>query len=114
MQRCRLVITGSYHAGVFALANGIPVLGIAGSSYYVDKFEGLADMFGKGCRVLRVGADDCAEELRSAAEELWGNAEETRPGLLAAAERQIASGRATYEKIADLVRQSTNGQSPMP
>ena len=30
----RLVITGSYHAGVFALAQGVPVLALAKSAYY--------------------------------------------------------------------------------
>jgi colanic acid/amylovoran biosynthesis protein len=103
VQQCRLVVTGSYHAGVFALSNGIPVLGLAGSDYYVDKFEGLADMFGEGCRVLRVDEKDYAEELRSAVETLWEGAEKTRPGLLAAAERQIALARASYERIAKLI-----------
>ena len=110
VQRCRLVITGSYHAGVFALANGIPVLGIAASPYYVDKFEGLADMFGEGCRVWRPEGKDSAEQLRSAADELWENAERTRPQLLASAERQIASCRATYAQIADLVMKARDAR----
>jgi colanic acid/amylovoran biosynthesis protein len=32
VQKCRLVIRGSYHAGVFALANGIPTIGLAKST----------------------------------------------------------------------------------
>ena len=106
VQRCRLVITGSYHAGVFALANGIPVVGIAASAYYVDKFEGLADMFGEGCRVWSPDGADSTEQLRRAADELWESAERTRSQLLASAERQIASCRATYAKIAALVMSS--------
>ena len=46
---CRIVITGSYHAGVFALAQGIPVVTLAKSPYYIDKFQGLADQFGVWC-----------------------------------------------------------------
>ena len=100
------MITGSYHAGVFALANGIPVVGIAASAYYVDKFEGLADMFGEGCRVWSPDGADSTEQLRRAADELWESAERTRSQLLASAERQIASCRATYAKIAALVMSS--------
>ena len=32
--RCRTVFTGSYHAAVFALAQGTPVVAIAASPYY--------------------------------------------------------------------------------
>lgn len=111
VQRCRLVITGSYHAGVFALANGIPVLGIAASPYYADKFEGLADMFGEGCRAWRPEGKDSAEQFQSAATELWENAERTRPLLLASAEKQIASCRTSYARIADLIMSSRRARS---
>ena len=33
-------VTGSYHAGVFALAQGIPVVGLLQSAYYEQKFIG--------------------------------------------------------------------------
>ena len=33
---CRVVVTGSYHAGVFALSQGIPVVGLSCSDYYND------------------------------------------------------------------------------
>ena len=49
--RCRLVVTGSYHAALFALSMGVPAIGIATSRYYEDKFLGLADQFGP--RLLR-------------------------------------------------------------
>jgi len=52
VQKCRLVITGSYHAGVFALANGIPTIGLAKSTYYIDKFMGLSAQFGPGCETV--------------------------------------------------------------
>ena len=34
VSRCRMVVTGSYHAGVFALSQGIPVVGLVASNYY--------------------------------------------------------------------------------
>ena len=42
---CRMVVTGSYHAAVFALSQGIPALTISKSAYYDSKFNGLGDMF---------------------------------------------------------------------
>ncbi|HEY9299757.1 MAG TPA: polysaccharide pyruvyl transferase family protein, partial [Phormidium sp.] len=52
VSQCRLVVSGSYHAGVFALSQGIPVIGLAKSKYYVDKFSGLSDQFPGGCKVI--------------------------------------------------------------
>ncbi len=56
---CRVVVTGSYHAAVFALSMGVPAVGLAASPYYLDKFLGLADQFGPwlrgGGRVRRRG-----------------------------------------------------------
>src|SRR5207245_4256855 len=49
--RCRIVVSGAYHAAVFALAQGIPVVCLGGSDYYLHKFEGLVDQFGTGCTV---------------------------------------------------------------
>jgi colanic acid/amylovoran biosynthesis protein len=50
--RCRVVVTGSYHAAVFALAQGIPAVCLSNSEYYEAKFRGLADLFGVGVEVL--------------------------------------------------------------
>lgn len=60
--RCRIVVTGSYHAGVFALSQGISVVGLAKSAYYRDKFLGLADQFGTGCHVVDLGHHDFSED----------------------------------------------------
>jgi polysaccharide pyruvyl transferase WcaK-like protein len=58
VQKCRLVITGSYHAGVFALAKGIPTIGLAKSAYYIDKFIGLSALFGLGCETVLLHKQD--------------------------------------------------------
>src|ERR1700676_2284881 len=43
--RCRLVITGSYHAAIFSTALGIPTLCLSASDYYDSKFMGIKDQF---------------------------------------------------------------------
>lgn len=101
--RCRVVMAGSYHAAVFALSMGIPVVALVGSDYYRDKMLGLADMFKTGCRVEFVGAPDFPTRLDSALEELWASAPDLRPSLLAAADHQIELVRAAYLRIRDIV-----------
>lgn len=100
--RCRIMVTGSYHGGVFALSQGVPAVAIARSPYYRDKFEGLADQFGEGCLVLLVTAEDFESEFHSALRSLWEQAEALRPALLEAARRQIEAGRAAYERLLEL------------
>jgi polysaccharide pyruvyl transferase WcaK-like protein len=100
---CRVVVTGSYHAAVFALSQGIPAIGLANSSYYASKFEGLTEQFGQGSDV--VWLDDARLEcnLSAAIEAAWASAERLRPRLLAAAARQIELGQAVYQRLAELV-----------
>jgi polysaccharide pyruvyl transferase WcaK-like protein len=102
IQRCRVVVTGSYHAGVFALSQGIPAIGLAGSGYYVDKFLGLADQFDGHCSVVMLNHDNFAERLEQAVTEAWSAAEELAPKLIAAAERQLQSAAVAIERLSDL------------
>ena len=101
---CRVVVTGSYHAGVFALAQGIPVVGINRSAYYRDKFQGLAGEFGAGCVVLEADGAEFSQQLSAAIDELWEGAAELKPELLAAAERQIKAAQAAYARLPALLR----------
>jgi hypothetical protein len=103
VQKCRLVITGSYHAGVFALANGIPTIGLARSTYYIDKFMGLSAMFGPGCETVLLEKRDFAQHLKGAIARLWNAAESFKPLLLANAARQIELGYEAYNRIGDAV-----------
>jgi colanic acid/amylovoran biosynthesis protein len=100
--RCRVVVTGSYHAGVFAMSQGIPVVGIAATSYYQGKFQGLQDQFGGGCEVLAI--KDVAECLEETVERLWMSAEQIRTGLLAAAKQQIEEGLFAYRRALSSIR----------
>ncbi len=103
ISQCRLVVTGSYHAGVFALSQGIPVIGLANSIYYKDKFFGLSDQFGDGCQTLLLDQPDWNEILSLVLEKFWSQAPVLKPKLLAAAKRQIESGQAAYQSLRELV-----------
>jgi colanic acid/amylovoran biosynthesis protein len=103
IQQCRIVVTGSYHAAVFALSQGTPVVAVACSAYYVDKFIGLAKQFGSGCLTIRADDADPAGSLLAAIDRAWDSAVETRPGLLAAAAQQIELSKAAYRKVYELV-----------
>jgi colanic acid/amylovoran biosynthesis protein len=106
---CRVVITGSYHAGVFALSQGIPVIGLAASEYYQWKFEGLAHQFGDGCRVLRLGTPTLALDLQTVFRDLWDGAADLRPVLLSRAEHQQEASRSAYAHVASWLRQRLEG-----
>ena len=97
--RCSVVVTGSYHAGVFAMAQGISVVGLAKSSYYADKFNGLAEQFGEGCTVLRLDADDLLERFQSTVSLALKRAEYCRAQLLQAAAKEIRLGREAYANV---------------
>lgn len=93
---CRVVVTGAYHAAVFALSQGVPAICLGRSSYYLAKFHGLTDLFGPGCVVLDLRAPDYAPALAAAIRIAWARAEGVRESLIAAAERQVTLGRAAY------------------
>jgi polysaccharide pyruvyl transferase WcaK-like protein len=105
IRQTRVIVTGSYHAGVFGLAQGIPVIGVARSAYYGDKFRGLADQFGAGCTVVDLNQQDAYTRLDQAMVSLWQEAESLREPLLAQACRQIELGRIAYRRVFDLVAQ---------
>ncbi|MGI2905521.1 polysaccharide pyruvyl transferase family protein [Tolypothrix sp. VBCCA 56010] len=100
---CRVVVTGSYHAGVFALSQGIPVIALAKSEYYVDKFYGLADQFGVGCEVLLLNDPELEKKLVESITHAWESAEQLKPQLLEAAKRQIELAHTAYKRVFDLV-----------
>jgi colanic acid/amylovoran biosynthesis protein len=99
--RCRVVVTGAYHAAVFALSQGVPTVCLSGSPYYDAKFVGLAELFGEGCRMVRVQEGMTA--VRAAADALWRDADRLRGRLRDAALSQIVCGRATAARLAGLL-----------
>jgi len=105
IRRCRVVITASYHAAVFALSMGIPAIGLAGSEYYVQKFRGLQKQFGGIPRLILCRAqtpvDAFRDELREALTGFWSDAPRVRPSLLAGAAAQVAINDAFRERVFD-------------
>jgi colanic acid/amylovoran biosynthesis protein len=94
-----VVVTTSYHGGVFALSQGIPVVAWVKSKYFAAKLYGLANQFGVGCEVVALDEGNVAERLKSAVLAAWNSAEHSRPRLLEAAVAQIAASRAAYERL---------------
>lgn len=109
--RCRIVVTGAYHAAVFALSQGIPVVGLSASDDYTAKFLGLQDQFGLGCETVFLGAPDASEKLEAAAERAWQSAERLRLPLLEAAQRQIELSQGAYERVRESITFNGNKRS---
>lgn len=95
--QCRVVVTGSYHAGVFALSQGVPVVGLAKTKYYQHKFEGLKGQFETGVEVVSLSESDCVVALGNAVRRLWKASPVIRTVLLESARRQMLAGKRFYE-----------------
>jgi hypothetical protein len=76
--RCRAVVTGSYHAAVFALAQGVPVVGLSASDYYDVKFNGLRNLYPQLIETVRLDADGLTGRIRQAVARAWEIAEDRR------------------------------------
>jgi colanic acid/amylovoran biosynthesis protein len=100
---CRVVVTGSYHAGLFALGQGVPVVGLARSGYYVDKLCGLAHQFGTGVTVLSLDDPGLEDELERAVRAWWDADDSALEPLPAAAQRQVEEGRAAWRRVRALL-----------
>jgi colanic acid/amylovoran biosynthesis protein len=103
VQSCRMIVTGSYHAAVFGLSQGVPAVCLSNSPYYDDKFFGLAEQFGTGAETVRLNSPSWDVEFDAALQRAWKTAEEVRPALLAAAETQVEAGWRAYRRVFDLV-----------
>ena len=101
--KCRVVVTGSYHPAVFALSQGTPVVAFYNSPYYKDKFLGLAEQFGCGCEVISLNDKRFMSHLTEAINDAWLLAEELRPKLLEAAEKQIEAGTEAYNRLYEML-----------
>lgn len=105
-RRCRVVLTGTYHAGVFALSVGTPIVTLSSSDYYDRKFAGLAEQFGvSAVRSLRYETADLASAVRRSLEEAWAAAPDVRAGLQEAAAEQRARSREAYDAFFRLVEE---------
>ena len=82
------------------------MVGLVGSRYYEDKFLGLADMFGEGCEVVRLGEPDVKTRLDEAITRAWSSADRARSHLIAAADRQLADSRSAFGLLSSLLAHS--------
>lgn len=109
--RCRVIITGAYHNAVFALAMGVPVVGLARSAYYLSKLHGVARQFGVGMTVLSLDDVDLREKLADELARLWDAAPALHAPLAAAAAAQVALGDAAYERFLSPLRRGRAGSA---
>jgi polysaccharide pyruvyl transferase WcaK-like protein len=115
--QCRVLVTGTYHAAVFALSQGIPTVCLPRSRYYVGKFEGLARQFPTGCRLVPLDTHGLREALTGCVHALWEEAPELRAGLREAAVAQVAASRTAYRQLRESVeagRRATSTREPSP
>jgi polysaccharide pyruvyl transferase WcaK-like protein len=97
---CRAVVTGSYHAAVFALAQGVPAVCLTRSPYYQAKFSGLRALFPAACFVVPLDAADRATQLSDMVRQAWQLAVPARISAKEIAVRLGAAGRAAYARLA--------------
>jgi colanic acid/amylovoran biosynthesis protein len=102
VSRCRVVLTGSYHAAVFALSQGIPCVCVDASDYYRDKFAGVAQLF-PGCEVVSLTEPGFARQLERALTKAWRAANATSAAGREAANRQAQAGTDAYGRFAQIV-----------
>jgi len=101
--RCRAIVTGSYHAAVFGLAQGVPAVCVSKSSYYDAKFGGLGALFPGACFAGSLGQPDFAGWLRAAIGQAWQLPARARAEARDAAARQRRAGREAYVRLRDVV-----------
>ena len=111
---CRAVVTGSYHAAVFALSMGVSVVAIAATDYYRQKFAGLKEQFGGLFEILSFDASSglpiFAEFLARLVEDAWHTTPDRQAALIQKAEAQIATGQAFRQRVFNHLR----AQLPSP
>ncbi len=76
VQRCRLVVAGTFHGALLALAQGIPAICLVRSSLYSNKFNGLVDLFGTGCEIIYLEHEQFQEKFAATFDNVWRRAEE--------------------------------------
>jgi polysaccharide pyruvyl transferase WcaK-like protein len=104
---CRVVVTGSYHAAVFGLAQGVPTVCFTRSSYYDAKFGGLQALFPGACFVLSLDMPDFPKRLRTAIQQAWNLPASTRAAAKDAAIQLRNVGRETYAQFRIKVEKKT-------
>jgi colanic acid/amylovoran biosynthesis protein len=96
---CRAIVTGSYHAAVFGLAQGVPAVCLTRSSYYDAKFGGLQALFPGACFPVSLDAPDCAVRIRAMIRRAWHLPAPARCSARDTAVRLAEAGRGAYARL---------------
>jgi polysaccharide pyruvyl transferase WcaK-like protein len=100
---CRAIVTGSYHAAVFGLAQGVPTVCLTKSRYYDAKFGGLQSQFPGACFVVSLDAPDYASRVRDMILQAWSLPASARAAARERAMRLRDAGRETYAQFRAVV-----------
>ncbi len=112
--RCRVVVSGSYHAAVFALGRGVPTVALSGSAYYDAKLGDLAALFPHLSWLVPLGRDDTADLLAAAVAAAWDVGDEVRADARDRAAHQVRLGRELYARFARRCRPAPDQPVPGP
>jgi polysaccharide pyruvyl transferase WcaK-like protein len=105
--KCRVVLTGSYHAAVFSYALGVTVVGLAGNRYYQQKFAGVAERFGTMPLIYTLANGPEKNDpniLYNLLKRAWEAAPKNRAPLIRARDEQIMTNRSFKRKVFDQIR----------
>jgi polysaccharide pyruvyl transferase WcaK-like protein len=108
--RCRVMVTGSYHAAVFALAAGVPCVGIAASTYYQGKFSGLAGLH-EGISIVANDSPDFPGRLRQGILRAYHFTDSERAEIRRVSQSLGARGDELFRTFADHVERRVTGFS---
>jgi polysaccharide pyruvyl transferase WcaK-like protein len=101
---CRVVVTSSYHAAVFALARGIPAVGISLTPYYDGKFGGLRELYGpQAVSVLSVSQAGWPDRMRHLVRTAAALDTAARAAVAEQSARLVGVSRDVYEALFELV-----------
>jgi colanic acid/amylovoran biosynthesis protein len=97
-------VTGSYHAALFSLGLGIPVICLYQSAYYKAKFSGLAACFkDTGIQLVDLKSSSLKRDVLGAVESLMKL--ECRKDLIALRDEQIIMASRAYDNFFDTLVQ---------
>ena len=96
---CRAIVTGSYHAAVFGLAQGVPAVYLTKSSYYDAKFGGLRALFPGACFVVPLDVPDWSARLSTTILQAWHLPAPARAAARDTAVRLRDAGREAYAQF---------------
>lgn len=99
VHQCQVVVSGSYHGAVLALAQGIPAVGLVASDYYWRKFSGLIDRFGQACALVDLRAEGYQEALVTAIGSSFGQSKSQRGPLREKARAQVRASQQAYAEF---------------